>query len=130
MFLKPSIKTYIPPQAEEAQMADWKLRSHSADIRATQRSWHKGAGLHFLRVIATGEYLGKKESGAILSLSFSQAREASQKGLSIYFHVKRYNKRCRKFQIDIMKFLNNGNYPRTLIVQITSGPALDSIKIS
>ena len=38
---------------------------------------HKGVGRHFAGVMAKGEYLGTKESGAILSLFFSHARKAS-----------------------------------------------------
>lgn len=55
---------------------------------------HKGVGLHFVGVVADGEYLGKKESGATWNLFSANPGELlEKKDVRSYFRVKRYNER-------------------------------------
>lgn len=107
-------------------MADQQFRIHSAD-GATQRS--RSA---FCRGDCWRRTFRQERIRDNFEPLFQPSQESflEEKGLGSYFHIKRYDKRSRQFQIDTMKFLNNRNYLCILTVQLTPGQALDSIKIS
>lgn len=103
----------------------WKLHSQ-ANAKLRRPKWqtdsseptqlmlepHKGVGLHFAAVMAKGGVFRQERIGSNFEPLFHSCQESflEKKGLSSYFHVKRNNKRGRKFQIDITKCLMGITY--------------------